>query len=153
MAVLSRLEIILAANSASFNQSIADARSQTKIAFSDMREYANKMGPAVSASIGAAAAATTALVVEQVTLANELQHTANVANSSIKEIQRYTVGAKKMGIEQDALGAIFQDTSDKIGDFLSSGGGGMAARGTLDTSVCLSKSTCTHLLMVKPTTL
>ena len=31
-----------------------------------------------------------------------------------------------MGIEQDALGAIFQDTSDKIGDFLSSGGGGMA---------------------------
>ncbi|KRU23544.1 transglycosylase SLT domain-containing protein [Psychrobacter piscatorii] len=126
MAVLSRLEIILAANSASFNQSIADVRSQTKIAFSDMREYANKMGPAVSASIGAAAAATTALVVEQVTLANELQHTANVANSSIKEIQRYTVGAKKMGIEQDALGAIFQDTSDKIGDFLSSGGGGMA---------------------------
>ncbi len=126
MAVLSRLEIILAANSASFNQSIADARAQTKIAFSDMREYANKMGPAVSASIGAAAAATTALVVEQVTLANELQHTANVANSSIKEIQRYTVGAKKMGIEQDALGAIFQDTSDKIGDFLSSGGGGMA---------------------------
>lgn len=126
MAVLSRLEIILAANSASFNQSIADARSQTKIAFSDMREYANKMGPAVSASMGAAAAATTALVVEQVTLANELQATANVANSSIKEIQRYTVGAKKMGIEQDALGAIFQDTSDKIGDFLSSGGGGMA---------------------------
>lgn len=126
MAVLSRLEIILAANSASFNQAIADARSQTKIAFSDMREYANKMGPAVSASIGAAAAATTALVVEQVTLANELQHTANVANSSIKEIQRYTVGAKKMGIEQDALGAIFQDTSDKIGDFLSTGGGGMA---------------------------
>jgi len=126
MAVLSRLEIILAANSASFNQSIADARSQTKIAFSDMREYANKMGPAVSASIGAAAAATTALVVEQVALANELQATANVANSSIKEIQRYTVGAKKMGIEQDALGAIFQDTSDKIGDFLSTGGGGMA---------------------------
>lgn len=126
MAVLSRLEITLAANSASFNQSIADARSQTKIAFSDMREYANKMGPAVSASISAAAAATTALVVEQVTLANELQHTANVANSSIKEIQRYTVGAKKMGIEQDALGAIFQDTSDKIGDFLSTGGGGMA---------------------------
>lgn len=126
MAVLSRLEIILAANSASFTQSIADARSQTKIAFSDMRESANKMGPAVSASIGAATAATTALVVEQVTLANELQHTANVANSSIKEIQRYTVGAKKMGIEQDALGSIFQDTSDKIGDFLSTGGGGMA---------------------------
>ena len=126
MAVLSYLEIVLAANSASFNQSIADARSQTKVAFSDMREYANKMGPAVAASIGAAAVATTALVAEQVALANELQHTANVANSSIKEIQRYTVGAKKMGIEQDALGAIFQDTSDKIGDFLSTGGGGMA---------------------------
>ena len=88
MAVLSYLEIVLAANSASFNQSIADARSQTKVAFSDMREYANKMGPAVGAAIGAAAVATTALVVEQVALANELQHTANVANSSIKEIQR-----------------------------------------------------------------
>lgn len=126
MAVLSYLEIVLAANSASFNQSIADARSQTKVAFSDMREYANKMGPAVGAAIGAASVATTALVVEQVALANELQKTANVANSSIKEIQKYTVGAKKMGIEQDALGAIFQDTSDKIGDFLSTGGGGMA---------------------------
>lgn len=126
MAVLSYLEIVLAANSAAFNQSIADARTQTVNAFSDMREQANKMGPAVGAAIGAAAVATTALVVEQVALANELQHTANVANSSIKEIQRYTVGAKKMGIEQDALGAIFQDTSDKIGDFLSTGGGGMA---------------------------
>ena len=126
MAVLSYLEIVLAANSASFNQTIADARSQTKVAFSDMREYANKMGPAVGAAIATAAAATTALVVEQINLANELQHTANVANSSIKEIQRYTVGARKMGIEQDALGAIFQDTSDKIGDFLSTGGGGMA---------------------------
>lgn len=126
MAVLSYLEIVLAANSASFNQTIADARAQTKVAFSDMREYANKMGPAVGASIATAAAATTALVVEQINLANELQHTANVANSSIKEIQRYTVGARKMGIEQDALGAIFQDTSDKIGDFLSTGGGGMA---------------------------
>ncbi|AAZ18315.1 possible pore-forming tail tip protein [Psychrobacter arcticus 273-4] len=126
MAVLSYLEIVLAANSAAFNQSIADARTQTVAAFSDMREYANKMGPAVGAAIGVAAAATTALVVEQVALANELQHTANVANSSVQEIQKYTVGAKKMGIEQDALGAIFQDTSDKIGDFLSTGGGGMA---------------------------
>lgn len=126
MAVLSYLEIVLAANSAAFNQSIADARTQTVNAFSNMREHANKMGPAVGAAIGTAAAATTALVVEQVALANELQHTANVANSSVKEIQRYTVGAKKMGIEQDALGAIFQDTSDKVGDFLSTGGGGMA---------------------------
>lgn len=126
MAVLSYLEIVLAANSAAFNQSIADARTQTVNAFSDMREQANKMGPAIGASIATAAAATTALVVEQVALANELQHTANVANSSVKEIQRYTVGAKKMGIEQDALGAIFQDTSDKVGDFLSTGGGGMA---------------------------
>lgn len=126
MAVLSYLEIVLAANSAAFNQSIADARTQTVNAFSDMREQANKMGPAIGASIATAAAATTALVVEQVALANELQKTANVANSSIKEIQRYTVGAKKMGIEQDALGAIFQDTSDKVGDFLSTGGGGMA---------------------------
>lgn len=126
MAVLSYLEIVLAANSAAFNQSIADARTQTVNAFSDMREQANKMGPAIGASIATAAAATTALVVEQVALANELQHTANVANSSIKEIQKYTVGAKKMGIEQDTLGAIFQDTSDKIGDFLSTGGGGMA---------------------------
>lgn len=126
MAVLSYLEIVLAANSAAFNQSIADARTQTVAAFSDMREYANKMGPAVGASFVTAAAATAALVVEQVALANELQHTANVANSSVQEIQKYTFGAKKMGIEQDALGAIFQDTSDKIGDFLSTGGGGMA---------------------------
>jgi len=126
MSVLSRLEIVLAANSASFNQSIADVRSQTKVAFNDMREYANKMGPAVGASIATATAATTALVVEQINLANELQHTANIANSSIKEIQRYTIGAQKMGVEQETLGAIFQDTSDKIGDFLSTGGGGMA---------------------------
>lgn len=126
MAVLSRLDIILSANAAAFTQTMADARQSAHATLGDIREQANKMGPAVGASIGAAAVATTALVAEQVALANELQHTANVSNSSIKEIQRYTVGAKKMGVEQETLAAIFQDSSDKIGDFLSTGGGGMA---------------------------
>ena len=56
----------------------------------------------------------------------EIQMLSNVANASTQEFQRWAVGAKYVGIEQEKLADILKDTQDKIGDFMSTGGGGMA---------------------------
>ena len=58
--------------------------------------------------------------------AKQLRILANVANSTLSEFQGMAYGAKAFGIEQDKLGDILKDVNDRIGDFVSTGGGPMA---------------------------
>lgn len=79
----------------------------------------------VAAGAGIAAAAIGALIKEQIELASQLNQVALKSNTSAEAIQKYTIGATATGIEMDKLGDIFKDTQDKVGDFLSTGGGEM----------------------------
>ncbi|MFP6812849.1 MAG: transglycosylase SLT domain-containing protein, partial [Moraxella sp.] len=79
----------------------------------------------VAAGAGIAAAAIGALVKEQMELVSELNSVALKANTTAEAIQKYSFAAKANGIEMDKLGDIFKDTQDKVGDFLSTGGGEM----------------------------
>ena len=79
----------------------------------------------VAAGAGIAAAAIGALIKEQIELASQLNQVALKSNTSAEAIQKYTIGATTTGIEMDKLGDIFKDTQDKVGDFLSTGGGEM----------------------------
>ena len=51
---------------------------------------------------------------------------ARLANASTTEFQRFAVGAQTVGIENDKLADILKDVNDRVGDFLSTGGGPMA---------------------------
>ena len=75
---------------------------------------------------GAVAAGVTAMTISFVRSTAEIQRFSQVAGSSAQEFQRYAAGAKVLGIEQDKLADIFKDTSDKVGDFLTTGGGALA---------------------------
>ncbi|MCT7656167.1 hypothetical protein MBH78_19125 [Oceanimonas sp. NS1] len=57
--------------------------------------------------------------------AKELEQLTTLANASSAEFQRMAYGAKSAGVEQDKLASIFKDTTDRIGEFMSRGGGEM----------------------------
>lgn len=125
--VLAQAQIILTADTARFTQEITNARNLSVNSFDDIQRSAKEMAKVgmmgVVAGATAATTAIAAMTVEQVKLANELAKTAQVANTSVTAIQKYTFAAKAAGIEQDKLGDIFKDVQDKVGDFLSTGGG------------------------------
>lgn len=125
--VLAQAQIILTADTARFTSEINNARNLSVNSFDDIQRSAKEMAKVgmmgVVAGATAATTAIAAMTVEQVKLANELAKTAQVANTSVAAIQKYTFAAKAAGIEQDKLADIFKDTQDKVGDFLSTGGG------------------------------
>lgn len=92
-------------------------------------EQSRKAIGAAMAGITAAAAGGVAglgaLVVSTANSAREIQNLSQVANASTTEFQRYAVGAKTVGIEQDKLADILKDVNDRIGDFVATGGGPM----------------------------
>lgn len=88
-----------------------------------MRNFGRMMSTRVTAPMvaGVGLMATSA-----VRSAVEIERLAEVSNSSTTAFQRYAVGARTVGLEQDQLAQIFLDTQDRIGDFLETGGGPMA---------------------------
>jgi hypothetical protein len=54
---------------------------------------------------------------------NEISTLAQVAGISAERFQELSYGARSVGVENDKLGDIFKDVQDKVGDFLSTGGG------------------------------
>jgi len=58
--------------------------------------------------------------------AEEVTRFAALSGETNENFQRSAAGAKALGIEQDKLADIFKDTSDKVGDFLQTGGGALA---------------------------
>nr|WP_241878265.1 hypothetical protein [Psychrobacter sp. PraFG1]UNK04717.1 hypothetical protein MN210_10940 [Psychrobacter sp. PraFG1] len=128
--VLSRLDIILFANTAQYRREIRETGESTKTAMQAMADDAKnmaKVGAAAFASMAAAGATAVGVMVkEQIELGNEIARTAKIANSSVQGIQKQAIAAKAAGVEMDKLGDIYKDTQDKVGDFLTTGGGEMA---------------------------
>ncbi|HFL2188689.1 TPA: phage tail tape measure C-terminal domain-containing protein [Pseudomonas putida] len=92
----------------------------------EVEKSAKAVGTAVGAGIATAVTAFTTMMVSAVNSASEISNLAAVANVSVTDFQKMAVGAKTVGIEQDKLADILKDVNDKVGDFLNTGGGGMA---------------------------
>ncbi|MFJ5180025.1 phage tail tape measure C-terminal domain-containing protein [Pseudomonas fulva] len=91
-----------------------------------VEQNAKAVGGLVGAGLAAGITALTALTVSAINSASEITNLASVANVSTSDFQKLAVGAKTVGIEQDKLADILKDVNDKVGDFLNTGGGGMA---------------------------
>tara|TARA_Y100000310_G_scaffold71778_1_gene67647 strand:- start:240 stop:2078 length:1839 start_codon:yes stop_codon:yes gene_type:complete len=92
----------------------------------DTRKAINKLGKVGAAAAAAGAAIAGALFKATVDTAAELDNLSRVANTNVETFQTMAAGAKLYGVEQDKLADILKDTSDKVGDFLATGGGAMA---------------------------
>lgn len=91
-----------------------------------VEKNAKAVGGLVGAGLAAGITALTALTISAINSASEITNLASVANVSTTDFQKLAVGAKTVGIEQDKLADILKDVNDKVGDFLNTGGGGMA---------------------------
>ncbi|AAN67198.1 MULTISPECIES: phage tail tape measure protein [Pseudomonas] len=91
-----------------------------------VEKNAKAVGTAVGAGLATGITAITAMTVSAINSASEITNLASVANVSTTDFQKLAVGAKTVGVEQDKLADILKDVNDKVGDFLNTGGGGMA---------------------------
>lgn len=89
----------------------------------EAREFANVAVTAFAAAAAGAAAFAAAAIAGSLESAKELSNFSRVAGTSVETFQRMAFGAKSVGIEQEKLADILKDTQDKIGEFLSVGGG------------------------------
>lgn len=128
--VLQRLDILLFANTAQYRSEMRDTQQSTTTMMGAIKADAANMARVGAAAFAGMAAAGTAaigvMIKEQTELANEIVKLAKVSNTNIDVMQKHIVAARAMGVEQETLGDIYKDTQDKIGDFLTTGGGAMA---------------------------
>ncbi|MGP5203705.1 transglycosylase SLT domain-containing protein [Psychrobacter aquimaris] len=128
--VLQRLDILLFANTAQYRSEMRDTQQSTTTMMGAIKADAANMAKVGAAAFAGMAAAGTAaigvMIKEQTELASEIVKLAKVSNTNIDVMQKHIVAARAMGVEQETLGDIYKDTQDKIGDFLTTGGGAMA---------------------------
>ena len=128
--VLQRLDILLFANTAQYRREMRETQESSRTMFQAMKADAVEMGKVGAVALAGMAAAGTAaigvMIQEQIELGTEMTRLSRIANTSVEDMQKLAYAAKAVGVEQDTLGDIYKDTQDKIGDFLSTGGGAMA---------------------------
>ena len=88
--------------------------------------FARRVAVASAAAATAAAAAAVTATNAAMDRAFEVQRQAAVANADPQDFQGMAAGAQTVGIEQEKLAGILMDVNDRVGDFLTTGGGPMA---------------------------
>ena len=67
-----------------------------------------------------------ALAVNSIKAAKEVVGLARIANTTVPIFQNMAFASKSVGVETVQLSAIFKDMSDRVGDFITTGGGELA---------------------------
>lgn len=108
----------------------------TKLGFetdeSKVKSFENSIGSltkGLTLLVAGATAATTAafgLATSTARQSEEIARSARLANTSVEDFQKMAYASEAFGIEQEKLADILKDTSDKVGDFMQTGGGAMA---------------------------
>lgn len=121
--ILSRVQILLDADTARFEQRMREAPVVATRSFEKISASAKIMAGLVATAAMAGAGAVISYANEQIKATQELQRFAYLAQSSVQDFQKMSVGAQMMGIEQDKLSDILKDWNERFGDFLTSGAG------------------------------
>jgi hypothetical protein len=88
--------------------------------------FARRAGLALGAAAAAATASLGLIVRSTAESAAQIRQFAQIANTTPEALQRWSAGARTVGIEQEKLADILKDVNDRVGDFLQTGGGPMA---------------------------
>lgn len=128
-----QLNIILAARDKEFTQAME--RSQRRVerfakqsqknlgntgkAFNALGSAARKLGPVLAGLF------TAQRVTQAANMAVQIGQLSQIANASTTEFQKFAAAARTVGIEQEKASDILKDMTDRVGDFLATGGGPM----------------------------
>ena len=99
---------------------------EMELANTRLAAFARRAGIALGAAAAAATASLGLIVRSTVESAAQIRRFAQVANATPEALQRWSAGARTVGIEQEKLADILKDVNDRVGDFLQTGGGPMA---------------------------
>lgn len=122
--ILSRIQILLDANTANFEQKMKEAQDTSVSTFDKIKSSAKVMGVAVAAGAASAAIALSAMAWETANQAVELEKFALRANTTTQDFQKMAVGAQAYGIEQEKLSDMMKDFNEKLGELTTIGAGG-----------------------------
>ena len=121
--ILSRIQVLLDADTANFSEGMQKAKGESKSTFESIRENANKMGKTVAAGATTAVLALSAMAWETANQAVELEKFALRANTTTQDFQKMAVGAQAYGIEQEKLSDMMKDFNEKLGELTTIGAG------------------------------
>ena len=102
---------------------------ETKDINKSFREWSGRMSSlkgalaGVAAGVGVLAAGTVALIDRQAQAVKETNALAQAVGVSTGTLQEWQYAGESVGIAADKMGDIFKDVSDKLGDFMATGGG------------------------------
>lgn len=119
--MIGKLRAILGLDTKQFERGMSGAGSRVRLFSRETAVMAAKVSAAMSAGLAAVAGLTTSTI----GAAHEIDRLSQVANASPETFQRWGAGASMVGIEQEKLADILKDVNDRVGDFLSTGGGPM----------------------------
>lgn len=122
--VLSRVQILLDADTARFEQKMNAAPATATRNFDKIKSAAKIMATVVAGAAISSAAAMISYADKQVKTINELERFSYLAQSTVPEYQKMAVGAEMFGIQQDKLADITKDFNEKLGEMATVGGGG-----------------------------
>ncbi len=120
---LGTLTLDLIAKVGAFTGPLDRASQEAKKRNAEIAKSFDSLAKGVGVAIGSIPAVLTAMVVSSAGAAKEISNQAALAGLGTTEFQKYAAGARTVGVEQDKLSDIFKDVNDKVGDFLSTGGG------------------------------
>lgn len=122
--ILSRIQILLDANTANFEQKLNEAKDTSVSTFDKIKSSAKVMGTVVAAGAASAVIALSAMAWETANQAVELEKFALRANTTTQDFQKMAVGAQAYGIEQEKLSDMMKDFNEKMGELTTIGAGG-----------------------------
>lgn len=122
---LGTLTLDLIAKVGAFTGPLDKASQAAKKRNAEIAKSFDNLAKGVGVAIGSIPAVLTAMVVSSANAAKEISNQASLAGLGTTEFQKYAAGARSVGVEQDKLSDIFKDVNDKVGDFLSTGGGAL----------------------------
>ena len=125
MAPAGSIVIDLLMKTGAFETDTARAEAMAKKRADAIGKAFEDMGQKIALGASAAGAALVAMVVTTANTAKEISNLAQISGAGAAEFQRFAAAAKSVGVEQDQLGDIFKDFREKIGEFVSTGGGEM----------------------------
>lgn len=122
--ILSRVQILLDANTARFEQQMENAQDTSKTTFEKISDGAKMMGAAVAAGAVTGMTALVSYTDEHIKTITELERYAYLSDATFENFQRQAVGAQAAGLEIEQLSDIYKDFNEKLGEVNTVAGGG-----------------------------
>lgn len=122
--VLSRIQILLDANTARFEQSLRDAQDTARSTFSTIATHAKTMAVGIATASTGAIVSLIHMADEYSKQAVELEQYAYLAQSSVADFQKMSIGAQAVGLSTEQLADQMKDFREKTSEFMTAGSGG-----------------------------